>query len=326
MKIFSQLIFAFVCVSILSIWSLSYWANYSIFTIPKYILLFLPRWWLIVVVLFLLTFWRHFNKAQLYILPLLIIGSLQYLDFQIPSVNIGDKAKVDQMKIITINMGEGSRISSLKRLVDYYEPDILLIQEISEWHLKGIFDDYWGVDCDSGLCIASKMPFERIHTFDRRMIGGWGNFAAIYHVDTSEGIINLVNVHFETPRQILLEILKRGRMSYLSKNKDENRQLEPSLLNREIAGLKNVIVAGDFNMPVDDIEYRRNFSWLTDAFNQKGFGLNHTQYIEWEGIPFLSFRIDHILFSDSFDIGEVDVLGGLGGDHRPILATFSFSE
>lgn len=312
--------------SVFCTWTLLYWAKLPLLAIPKYILLFLPRWWLIVLVFFLLTFWRYFNKAQRYIMPLLIIGALQYLDFQIPNANFGHKAKAEQLKILTINLGEGSRISSLKRVVDYYDPDILLMQEISKWHLKGLFNDYWGVDCDSGLCIASKIPFKQVRSLDRRMFGGWGNFAAIYQLETNEGVINLVNVHFETPREILLDILKTGGMSYISKNKDVNRRMEPHLLSREIQTLNNIIIAGDFNMPDDDIDYVNNFDWLTDAFNERGFGLNHTQYIEWEGIPFLSFRIDHILFSKDFGISEVKVLGSLGGDHRPIMAQFYFSQ
>lgn len=323
LKTFTQLIFTVGFISALSILTLPFWSDFDVLIIPQYILLFLPRWWLVTYLFVLVFLWRFLSKTQRYAIPLLFIVAIDYLDFQLPNIFETNDSYSLKLKIVSVNLGEGSKISALKQLIYYYQPDIILMQEITEKDLEGVADDFLVKDCVSGLCVASKLPITKISSLNRRILNSWGDFAAFYELKIQDSVIDLVNVHLETPRSVLLDILKTGELSSRSIIKDENRNLEASLLNSVLPRDKSIVMAGDFNMPDDDPIYVSQFSWLNNAFNEYGFGLNHTQYINWQGIPFLSFRIDHILFSNDLEMSNVKVLESLGGDHRPIMATLS---
>ncbi len=321
LKIFIRLVFTLGVISALCISTLPFWADFNMLIMPKYILLFVPRWWLVAYLCVIFILWKYLSKTQRYVLPLLFIVAFDYLDFQLPKLFETNDTNSSSLKIVSVNLGEGSKVSALRQLIFYYQPDIVLMQEVSEKDLKGITGEYLYKDCVYGLCIISKQPMSRVGTLNRKMLNSWGDFAAFYQVEMNGSIIDLVNVHLETPRSVLLDILKGRELSYQSIVKDENRRLEASLLNSTIQKKNSVIMAGDFNMPDDDPIYISHFSWLKNAFNEYGFGLNHTQYIYWQGIPFLSFRIDHILFSKDLKMNHVQVLESLGGDHRPIMAS-----
>ena len=244
-----------------------------------------------------------------------------YLDFQLPDIVGFQEGESTSIKLVTVNMGEGSKLSKLKQVVKYYHPDLLLLQEIRINAVKDLQSNYTYIDCEAGLCLLSKYPFERVASLSRAMLNGYGHFAMSYQLTVNGNQINLSNVHFETPREILLDIIKSRSLSFKAKNKAENRQIEASLVGDTIRAKKNVVIAGDFNMPDDDPIYKNNFSWLTNALNESGFGFNHTKYIDWQGMPLFSFRIDHIIYSKNITARNVEVLDSLGGDHRPVMAT-----
>jgi len=308
-------------IATLCILTLPYWAEFDMLIIPKYILLFFPRWWLLTYFFVIIILWKYLSKIQRYTLPFLFAVALSYLDFQIPEIFESNNHVHEEVKIVSVNLGEGSKISALKMMIYYYQPDIILMQEITEKDIKTITTDYSFHDCVSGLCIVSQLPITKVGTLNRRVLNSWGDYAAVYKLQVRDSIIDLVNVHLETPRSVLLDILKTGKLSPQSIEKDENRNLEANILNSILQRKNSILMAGDFNMPDDDPIYLSHFSWLNNAFNQYGFGFNYTQYINFHGIPFLSFRIDHILFSDDLEMSDVKVLESLGGDHRPIMAT-----
>ena len=68
----------------LAVTLLPWWPTNEILTIPKYALLFGPRWWLLIIVVGLFTFWRYLKQWQLKTYPILILLSFNYLDFQLP--------------------------------------------------------------------------------------------------------------------------------------------------------------------------------------------------------------------------------------------------
>ena len=77
-----------------------------------------------------------------------------------------------------------------------------------------------------------------------------------------------------------------------------------------------VIVAGDFNQPVESTIYSRNWSRFTNAFDETGTGLGYTKI---EG-KLLRIRIDHVLVNGAAlrpvraHVGE-----NWGSDHRPVI-------
>ncbi|WP_310569694.1 endonuclease/exonuclease/phosphatase family protein [Gemmatimonas sp.] len=78
-----------------------------------------------------------------------------------------------------------------------------------------------------------------------------------------------------------------------------------------------IVVAGDFNMPVESSIYQRYWSGLTNAFDRKGLGFGFSKH---EG-TLLRLRIDHVLSAPKwFKVRGAWVGADVGSDHRPMIA------
>lgn len=58
----------------------------------------------------------------------------------------------------------------------------------------------------------------------------------------------------------------------------------------------SLVVAGDFNLPIESSIFRRYWSDLGNAFSRRGSGFGWTRYTRWHGA-----RIDQILFGREWD-------------------------
>lgn len=318
---FYVLVCSFACIIVTL---LPWWPTYDLLIIPKYLLLFGPRWWLLILVLCLVCFWCYLTKHQRNLLPLLLLLSFNYLDFQIPNVwknFLSDPQKQHKLNVITFNIGSGGSKSELQLLVKYMKPDILLLQEALKVNLSVLFDQSYYSECISGLCILSKFPFQQTNNLSRQMFGGWGTFAVFYNVITPYGELSLANIHLETPRSVLMGAIYRHPDQQLAESTENNRQLEVGLLNAWAQNNSPVIIAGDFNMLADENIFRKNFSMLNNAVEVNGFAFNWTKYTSWHGA-----RIDHILYSDNLGLGAVEVVELLKGDHRPLKAVIFMGD
>ncbi len=309
------IICSFLCLLVILLpWS----PSFNFFIIPKYILLFGPRWWLLTLVLFLFVVLRHLSGRQRLILPFLILLSLNYCDFQFLNIlkgSIEPPSKQNQIKLVTYNMG-GSSDKELKLLIKYIQPEILLLQEVGNVEIDKLVGDSYSTECASNLCIISKYPFKQEKTLDRKLFGGWGKFAAFYKIVTPNGELLLANVHLETPRPVLESLVYLSFNQTLAKKVESNRQFEVNVISLWEKHKKNTLIVGDFNMPSDENLFRQSFYHMNSAIEVGGFGFNYTKHTYWFGV-----RIDHILFSNDFDLIEVQVIELLGGDHQPIMAT-----
>lgn len=314
-------IYFFICIiACVVVVFLPWWPSLNVLIIPKYVLLFGPRWLLLVLVLPIIFGWRMLSTKQKAIYPLLILSTFNYLDFQLPKpwhyFAVGNVA-IDELKVVSFNIGGGGTQKELKLLVKYIKPDILLLQEARRINLAKLFADDYMSECISGLCILSKYPFTRTGTLDRKLFGGWGQFAAFYHIATPNGKLSLANVHLETPRSVLMGAVHRNFDQILAEKIEDNRQFEVDLINLWATNnQENTVIAGDFNMPSDENLFRQSFGDLHNAVEVKGFGYNDTKFTSW-----FSVRIDHILYSPDMYLVDIEVVELLKGDHRPLMAT-----
>jgi vancomycin resistance protein VanJ len=303
---------------------LPWWPILNVLVIPKYVLLFGPRWLLLLLVLPTFLCWRLLSKKQKMLYPLLVVLSFNYLDFQLPKpwhYLAVDNAAVDELKVVSFNIGGGGSQKELKLLVKYIKPDILLLQEARRINLAKLFSNDYMSECISGLCILSKYSFTRTGTLDRKLFGGWGQFATFYNVATPNGLLSLANIHLETPRSVLMGVVHRNIDQVLAEKIEDNRQFEVDLINLwAINNQENTIIAGDFNMPGDENLFRQSFGNLHNAVDVKGFGYNDTKHTSWFGV-----RIDHILYSPDMNLVDIEVVKLLKGDHQPLMATLQMS-
>lgn len=314
---FSQWYFIFCCSMCVLVVLLPYWPTHELFIIPKYVLLFGPRWWLLSCIILLLFFWKRLSKKQLLSSVLLFFISLNFLGFQLPSIStyFSTANNEQELTIVSANVGGGGSSSGINFIAENLQPDFILLQEARNINFTTMFTDYQFKECISGLCFFSKHPFEQTKVLSRKAFGGWGDFAIFYRVETESGSISLANVHFETPRSVLMGAIHRSFDVKLATETDNNRQLQAILLSLWAKNRDHTLIIGDFNMPTDENIYQTHFSALNNALDVKGLGFNATKHTFWHGIT-----IDHVLYSNDFQLVDVEVVSPFSGDHRPIIS------
>lgn len=86
------------------------------------------------------------------------------------------------------------------------------------------------------------------------------------------------------------------------------------------AGRDPMIVAGDFNTPVESRIFQQHWGDITDAFSYAGSGFGMTKYNGW-----IRARIDHVLTGDGITPERAVVGQDLGSDHRPLIVDLTIA-
>jgi endonuclease/exonuclease/phosphatase (EEP) superfamily protein YafD len=98
-------------------------------------------------------------------------------------------------------------------------------------------------------------------------------------------------------------------------NRVERRQEARAVSRWANAGNHPLLVAGDFNLPVESTIYQQSWSGFLNAFSEAGMGLGYTFVTRWSGV-----RIDHILAGSGWRCRHCWVGPNLGSPHRPVIA------
>ena len=302
----------------LAVTLLPWWPFYQWLLVPKYVLLFGPRWWLLLLCILTLIFWPQLGKKSKFIFPLLVISALNYLDFQLPSLTQYFEPKNEgnvSVKIINANIGGASTVE-IQQLVKVENPDILLLQEANNINATNWLPLEYYVNCTGGLCIISKLDFEIVSELSRNLVGGWGNFAMLYKIKTVNGEFYLANVHMETPRTILMNLTYLTWGQSAAAKIESDRQFEALLISSWRNEHDKLIIAGDFNMFEDENIYRKYFSSMNNVLGAASIGFSYTKKTSWYGA-----RIDHILYSAGFIIKDTRVINSTLGDHNAVVTS-----
>jgi endonuclease/exonuclease/phosphatase (EEP) superfamily protein YafD len=126
-----------------------------------------------------------------------------------------------------------------------------------------------------------------------------------------------LNVHLQTIRGGLeaLGVQQWRALPQFAHNREEAASESRAARERTKGGTEPMIVAGDFNLPVESAIYRANWGDLRNAFSSCGRGLGHTKFTSLFGI-----RIDHVLTSNQWRCADARVLANsYGGDHAPLV-------
>jgi endonuclease/exonuclease/phosphatase (EEP) superfamily protein YafD len=81
-----------------------------------------------------------------------------------------------------------------------------------------------------------------------------------------------------------------------------------------------VLMAGDFNMPVESCIYQKCWGDFSNAFSATGWGWGFSKYTRWHGV-----RIDQIAGDQQWQFSECYVAGNIGSDHLPVVARAALS-
>ena len=299
------------------------------------------RWWLPTVMLF--------APRWIYALPLLLLGPLAavtrsrllwallaagaivfgpMMDLYIGWRRPAPSGKTT-LRVLTCN-AQQNRLDApaLIDAVESLEVDVVALQEcqtnnLPEWPAG------WHVHREGQLVIASSHEIREVGFQRRRHPPSRWPPVELLHclVETPRGAVRFCNVHLRSPRRGLEQVLDRWTLVSPSRSPvlvraTESRRRDSEDVSETIAGFAEpVIIAGDFNMPVDSAIYRRYWGSYVNAFSASGRGYGYTKRSMVKGWQY-GLRIDHILAGLGWRPRRCRVGPDVGSDHLPLIADF----
>lgn len=238
----------------------------------------------------------------------------------------GDEAA--ELRVATYNIG-GAPVdpSAVPALFASLGADMIALQEcaqVIEAARPLLEREGWQVNVRHSACLASRHPILKVEDRppqDVWQLGGSGVIVR-YTVRTPAREVQLLNLHLETVREGLQALRHEGWRGVQVMNDNlAQRDLES---NMALAWARQagdpLIVAGDFNMPVESAIYRRYWSGFANAFSRTGWGFGYTKATRWHGI-----RIDHVLGGPGWQPLAARLADNLGNDHRPLVTAWRWA-
>ena len=290
------------------------------------LVLFGPRWpypipaLMVSVILLCLRQWKKMG------ITLLLAG---VTTLTVSGLNISTQTILDsppayaRYRVMTWNAGGVKSLANFRQFQEETDPDIILIQESPAGIQKSDFPPTWHFQiADGGFTVASKYRIEFVDAVKPFSLPLPGS-AAKFRLDTPDGTITLCIVHLPTPRPGIQSAIdtKFRDLKTLS-----NILAQASLSSAEVRNWvgrnqEMTIVAGDFNMPAEMRNYRRDWGGFSNAYSQSTTGFGGTKQTSWHGT-----RIDHVLCGPPLKCRNSFVGRDLGSDHRPMVADLMLEE
>ena len=297
---------------------------------PATMLLFSPRWLIALPLAMLVPLALWLNRRLL--LPLLlsalvIFGPFMGLRFPIEKPKPGTGPL---FRVLTCNIhGGGASEEALLSLVEEVRADLVALQECPP-EMRNKMPG-WFVLQEGGLALMSRRPFlsqGAVRTV--RVPYRWPAVSMLHGtVGMPGGAVTLCNIHLPTPRFGLQNLLDRRTVLDPAKsgelvNETWYRESNARTLREALDALPGpVVVAGDFNTPVESRIYRTVWGDLTNAFDRVGKGYGHSQRATLRGYRY-GVRIDHVLTGKGLVPQVCEVGPDVGSDHLPVIADVGF--
>ncbi|QDV75115.1 hypothetical protein Spa11_33250 [Botrimarina mediterranea] len=291
------------------------------------ILAFAPRWpWLVPAPLVLLfaVFARWGVGACALIITLGAVLMGVRVNLPLPREHTGA-----EFRLVTMNVAGGKVNPNHFTAIWPERIDLVVLQEGGREFIEQVVPSDWFVENpdSGGIFIASPHPIGGVDSLPRPYMPSWGQSAVRCVVETPQGPVRVVIVHLRTPRDGFERILS-NRLSGIAHLKtaieerlQESRVLREWISQWEDADRAPLVVAGDFNSPVESLVYQRYWSDLYNAFGIAGLGIGGTKNTGWHSI-----RIDHVLCDAETKVVSCEVTPNLGGDHRGLIVSLAMKR
>ena len=217
-------------------------------------------------------------------------------------------------RLIQVNLLKtNQKYQKLLEVVRSANADVVVLQELTEqWNeqAQGLRQEYPHAVFEprpsgAGMAVLSRYPAEATQTLT---LDDSDHIAILVRLKVGDESISVLALHPTTPITPF-------------KFKNRNRQYrEAATLVKNITGPR--VIIGDLNITMWSPYFVEllNDSGLRDA--RAGFGLRTT----WPTFlpAFLRLPIDHCLVSKEVEVKSVEVGGGTGSDHLPLIVEISF--
>jgi len=302
---------------------------------PATVLLFSPRWLALLPLLLLtpIAIWQ--NRGSL--IPLLCTAVVVAGPFMGLRTGIAPQSgsATPVVRVVTCNIEAGSfDAEALARLMQETRADIVALQECPRdiRQKLRLAKAWYGVE-DGGLAIFSRYPLKQgitlksmhpPHKWPRTSLLGCTVMAP-------GGELAFHTLHLPSPRYGLQNILDRttvlslSRTGMLQRETAERRRTAGQVRRVIAAQSLPVIIAGDFNMPVESSIYRETWNEYANAFSSVGRGYGLTEFASIRGIG-IGVRIDHVLSSNGLKALLCETGPDVGSDHLPVIADIGWQR
>lgn len=319
---------------------------------------------LVIINFLFFVYWAVVFKRYLFysLLALILSYSLIFDHFQLSSLKKDANIPANAIKILSFNaknlsntnFNRGDKVvrDSIMHLADKQNADIVCFQEFQSYPTRGVnsvqdFKKTLGhpyvvsipylkknthefVDL---LVLYSKYPMSNQHPF--YMDGKSYGFCVDMDMDGEK--VRLFNLHLESNHfskndyeifsemEVNLNEKKRNQILLLLqkiKKYSVKRSYQARTIRSEIEKSPYpVIVAGDFNDTPSSFTLHHIRQDLTDAFRENGSGYGNT----FNGnLP--PMRIDFLLFDESMEVLDYEVIKTGLSDHYPIVSHFQLNQ
>ena len=293
---------------------------------PATVYLFGPRWLVVLPLALLVPAAALLDRRSLVPLGLgAVVVLFPVLGLRAAALpgGVGERSPND-LRVVTLNAAGRPEVAErMVPLLAEWRPDIVAIQECGGLLGDGASDaPGWHAHVDRGLCLLSRYPIRAAEGMDREHFAevreaglGGSSSAARYLLDAPGRPLRFANVHLETPRKGLEGVRSSLDASRMGAN-TMLREMESRQVFRWVGPEEpSLVVAGDFNMPVESRIYRASWGELTNAFSAAGWGFGRTRDNGW-----IQVRIDHVLAGSGWRVRRAWVGPDVGSDHRPVIA------
>jgi vancomycin resistance protein VanJ len=287
---------------------------------PVTILMYAPRWpWLLpLAVLVPAAVWYRARYLWLHGLALLlVVGPIMGFCVSFSFLGSHDSSSA-RVRLLTCNVHRQQLDArAFSEFFSASQPDIVVLQDWTHTLATQLFGEAgWYMERDDELFVVSRYKFRRITNLRP---GRWSGKGSVVHygVEAPFGMLHLFNVHLASPHEGLRAAFERakGSLSAIEDNMLERRveSVAASSYARQTEG--PVLLAGDFNTPIDSTIYSEEWSQFTNGFTTVGNGFGYTYFTKRA-----SLRIDHILAGPGWRFRRCWVGPSVGSPHRPVVA------
>jgi vancomycin resistance protein VanJ len=300
---------------------------------PATLLMFGPRWLVALPLIGLVPAAAARRRRSLAILVLtLVLVAGPVTGFSIP-FELLSAPKGVPMRILTCNLHYAENLdpNPLNTLLSETRPDIVVLQEWDTANPAGtlvLAKNGWQVhqvtqqkDPTTHFVMASRFPIRRAAVVGPDSMDVLGAVIR-YELETPVGVVTVFNVHLATPRDGLQGLLQRpGQAPAKIQAGSQLRGTQSEHVAQEAGRVQGpVLLAGDFNTPLESVLFRRVWGRYSDAFSSAGWGWGYTFFHRMTAV-----RIDHILVGPGWHCNRCWVGPNVGSPHRPIIADVSWS-
>jgi endonuclease/exonuclease/phosphatase family metal-dependent hydrolase len=290
------------------------------------LVLYGPRWLVLIPLVILFPLVLINNRWLL--IPLIaggLVAAGPFMGLHVPLHRAATDG-VPIARVLTCNINSGSfGRKSLADLIRNTNADIVALQECPRdpgLSLPG----GWQSVREGELTIWSRYPLQRRkslqalhppHIWPRECM-------LCCTIQTPKEALSFCTVHLPSPRYGLTTVLDRKTILSFSRRglleqETLHRQRVSGEISRAIGELPGpLVIAGDFNMPMDSPLYRDVWAGYENAFSEVGYGYGWTQRAEYRGLPVV-LRIDHVLVGAGLDVAFSEVGPNIGSDHLPLI-------